>query len=334
MIARKELKRWLASADAQDATAGRFGAVAGRITALPLLQRLRDGIGGLAEPDAAAVLACARRAMADEAGMAQIMACLIEAAAADPFFRPALRNVATDIHSGLLLFDTPILTLFLSVMPPEGLAAKRLGRDGRRSIVFPGEQSLYKFIRSGGATFSFWEAPQIEAGFTAASSGRCRLVERRRIEDGEVLQIDGRRQSFVIDHASADLVYFQAVTSAGRAPLTVEYDDISLEFSGASSTDEVSSRTQMMLALLRTLDRQDAVPLMIDMLAQGHFYARWHAMRELLALDAEAALPHLSAMAKGDPHPEVRAAAQATLAACFPPPPSTNAAAPSVLEMH
>ena len=334
MIPRKELKRWLAGADAQDATAARLGDVAKRLKALPLLQHLRDALDGLAEPDAAAVLACARRAISDEAGIAQIMACLIEAAAADPFFRPAVRSVATDIHSGLLLFETPILTLFLSVMPPEGLAAKRLERDGQRSIVFPGHQSLYRFVRSGGATFSFWEAPPIEADFTAASSGRCRLVDRRRISDGEILQIDGRRQSFVIDHASADLVYFHAVTSAGRAPLTVEYDDLSLEFSGASSTDEVSSRTQMMLALLRTLDRQDAVPLMIDMLGDTHFYARWHAMRELLALDAEAALPHLSAMAKNDPHSDVRAAAQATLAACFPPPRSPDAAIASVLEMH
>jgi HEAT repeat protein len=142
-------------------------------------------------------------------------------------------------------------------------------------------------------------------------------VQRRRIADGELLQLDGRRETFVIDHASSDLVYLQAVTSAGRAPLTVEYDSDTFGFVGASSTDEVSSRTQMMLALLRTMDRQDAVPLMIGLLGDKNFYARWQAMRELLALDAEAALPHLQAMAAADPHPEIRAAAAATLLACF-----------------
>jgi hypothetical protein len=54
------------------------------------------------------------------------------------------------------------------------------------------------------------------------------------------------------------------------------------------------------------------------MLDNPHFYARWQAMRELLALDAEAALPHLSGMAGADPHPEVRAAAAVTLSAWFP----------------
>ena len=88
-----------------------------------------------------------------------------------------------------------------------------------------------------------------------------------------------------------------------------------------------------MLSLLRTMDRVDAVPVMIDMLANPHFYARWQAMRELLALDAEAALPHLSILAECDPHPEVRTAAAATLAACFAV--ADDAAAPqAALEMN
>ena len=325
MIPRHELSRWLADPQAQDATAERFVEVGKQLKALPFIARLRSEVEAQPQDDPKAILACAGRAMADGEGLAQIFSCLVQAAAADPYFRPALRNVTSPIHSGILLFDTPALTLFVAVMPAEGLAAKRRNRDGARSIVFPGHRSLYKFIRSGGATFSFWEAPVIEAGFTETGSGRCRLLERRRIEDGELLEMDGRRHSYVIDHAVSDLVYLQASTSAGRAPLSVEYDSETLEFVGASSTDEVSSRTQMMLSLLRTMERDDAVPVMIEMLDNPHFYARWQAIRELLALDAQAALPRLEAMATGDPHPEVRAAAAATLSACFP-----NAAAARV----
>lgn len=317
MMPRSELSRWLGDARAQEATADRFVEVGRQLKALPFMERLRRSIDSVPQHDAEAVLGCARRAMADKDGLAEIFSCLVDAAAADPYFRPALRNVASAIHSGILLFEAPALTLFVSVLPADGLAAKRRGRDGARSIVFPGHRSLYKFIRSGGATFSFWEAPQIEAGFSAAGSGRCRLVERRPIAQGELLEMDGRKHSFVIDHAVGDLVYLQAVTSAGRAPLTVEYDSDTLDFVGASSTDEVSSRTQMMLSLLRTMERTDAVPVMIEMLGNPHFYARWQAMREFLALDAEAALPHLRAMAEGDPHFEVRAAAAAALSVCL-----------------
>ena len=36
--------------------------------------------------------------------------------------------------------------------------------------------------------------------------------------------IDGRRESFVIEHATSDMICLQAVVHAGAAPLTVEYD--------------------------------------------------------------------------------------------------------------
>lgn len=318
MMPRDELSRWLADHEAQDATAQRVIEVGKQLKAIPFIDRLRREVDAILPSDAGALLCCARRALADEDGQAEMFSCLIDAAAADPYFRPALRNLASAIHSGILLFETSALSLFVSVLPADSLAAKRLGRDGARSIVFPGHQSLYKFVRAGGATLSFWEAPRIGEGFTGSGSGRCRLTERRPIADGELFEMDGRKHTFVIDHAVGELVYLQAIVGAGRAPLTVEYDSETLDFVGASSTDEVSSRTQMMLSLLRTMDRPDAVPVMVEMLDSPHFYARWQAMRELLALDAQAGLPHLKVMAEGDSHPEVRAAAAATLAACFP----------------
>jgi HEAT repeat protein len=73
----------------------------------------------------------------------------------------------------------------------------------------------------------------------------------------------------------------------------------------------------MMASLLRVMDRADAVPVLREMLASPHFYTRWHIMRELLALDAEAAYPDLKRLAAQDPHPEVRAAARQTLDAFF-----------------
>ena len=38
-------------------------------------------------------------------------------------------------------------------------------------------------------------------------AGQCRLVDRRRIADGEEILVDGRYQSFVIEHASDDILY-------------------------------------------------------------------------------------------------------------------------------
>src|SRR3546814_10816282 len=69
----------------------------------------------------------------------------------------------------------------------------------------------------------------------------------------------------------------------------------------------------MALTLLRHLGRTGAAPLFVAETRSEDFAARWHAMRELIALDPAAARPHLAAMAASDRHSEVRAAAAATL---------------------
>ena len=135
MIPRLELRRWLADAEAQNATADRLVEVGRQLKALPFIERLRREVDALPSSDAAAVLGCAQCAMADPDGLAGMFSCLIDAAATDPYFRPALRNLTSAIHSGILLFETPVLSLFVSVLPADSLAAKRRGRDGARSIV-------------------------------------------------------------------------------------------------------------------------------------------------------------------------------------------------------
>ena len=140
------------------------------------------------------------------------------------------------------------------------LAAKKIGRRGPASINFTGFVTLLRFLKAGSATLSFWEAPPIADEFQASQAGHCRLVDRRVMADGEEILVDGRHQSFVIEHASDDILFFQAVARAGCAPVGVEYDSDSLAFLGASSTDEASSRLQMMVSLLRAHGARRRLP--------------------------------------------------------------------------
>lgn len=317
MIAGKELSAWLRNRGAQRETAGTMEEVSRRLGALPCLKHLQEGLERIADPSADGVLDLAATFVATPGAIGEVLDVLIEAARRDPFFRPHFDAASSEVHSGLLLFDRPALSLTLGIMSADAIAAKRAERQGGASLTFTGRQAAFHFLKSGGATLSLWEAPEIGPGFTADESGVCRPVDRLRIVDGQKLDIDGRRFAFIVEEAERDIAFVCAETSIGAGPLSVEYDWRTRRFIGASSTDEASSRTQMMLALLRTLDRRDAVPLFREMVRSEHFYARWQAMREFLALDAEAALPHLRRMAAGDPHREVRRAAEHTLAALF-----------------
>jgi hypothetical protein len=313
MIAGAALAAWLADRDAQQSSHAAVETCARRWSRQPLMTEVERRLAELDEKTSEAVLAVARDFMDKKDEIAALMDELIVSSRQDPFFRPPFHPMSSEIHTGLLLFHNMDLSIALGVSGVDQLAAKKAGKRGATSIGFTGVNSLFRYMKAGDATVSFWEAPPITDAFVASEAGQCRLVDRRRIADGDEILIDGRHQSFIVEHATSDMVYLQAIVRPEAAPLTAEYDSKSLSFIGASSTDEASSRVQMMVSLLRTMEREDALPLIEEALASPHFYTRWHIMRELLAMDAERALPPLRAMAANDPHPEVRATAKQTL---------------------
>jgi hypothetical protein len=313
MIAGDALAAWIADPDHQKRSQEAIEALAREWSRHPMMTGLERRLSLQPDRSAAAVIEAARAFIDREDDVAAMMAQFIAASCADPFFRLPLHSMSSEIHTGLLLFHHPDLAIALGVSGVDMLAAKKAGPRGATSIGFSGVTTLFRYLKAGGATLSFWEAPPITDRFVASQAGKCRLTGRRRIEDGEEILIDGRCQSFVIEHAEADIVYLQAMVRPEAASLSVEYDSKTLSFIGASSTDETSSRVQMMVSMLRVMEREDALPLIVEALDSPHFYTRWHIMRELLAMDAEAALPPLRRMAAHDPHPEVRAAARQTL---------------------
>jgi hypothetical protein len=317
MIAGEALAAWLSDPDAHRRSYEGVEDCAHRWSRHPLMTETERALVTLQEKTPEAVLAIARAFMDRAEDLDALMSELLQSSARDPFFRPPFQPMSTDIHNALLLYHNPDLSISLGATGVDMLAAKKAGPRGATSIGFSGVTTLFRYLRAGGATISFWEAPPITEMFDSSRAGAARLVDRRTIRDGDEIVIDGSHQSFIIDHATSDMIFFQALVRVDAAPLAAEYDSQTLSLIGASSTDEASSRVQMMVSMLRTMEREDAVPLIIESLSSPHFYTRWHIMRELLALDADAALPHLRVMAASDPHPEVRAAARQTLQLFF-----------------
>lgn len=317
MIASGAFSTWLADRQAQKRSLDGVEASSREWSSHPLIGRLEAELRQLTDPAPEQVLDAARRFMAQEDDIAAMLRAMIARSSKDPFFRPPFSALSSAIHNGILLFSDPLLSIALGVIGVDMLAASKAGPSGATSIGFTGQASLYRYVKAGGATISLWEAPRIADHFVAGKAGECRLVGHRRLEDGDELAIDGRYQSFAIEHATGDTVYFQALTRSGAGPVATEYDSSSMTFIGANSTDEASSRIEIMVSLLRMMEREDALALILKSLESPYFYTRWHIMRELLAMDADAALPPLRRMAAEDPHPEVRAAAAQTLRLFF-----------------
>lgn len=312
MIVGEELQRWLDDRAAQrrtEASAKTFGEA---WDAGPVHRAIGGAMAALEAPEPEDVAAIVANLFADDFWLDALVDGLSDALCADPYFEPPFRYLSSDIHNGLVVYEDEHVSLAAGVTRAAQLAARKTVRRGPRSIAFSGQLTLFKFV-TGGARLSFWECPPITPGFTAAAAGRCLAAGERVIADGEVVIVDGRHQGFVIEHVAANLVVLQATVKPGRAPLAVEYDSESRAYVGCSAADDSASRIQMISTLLRKLDCAAAFPAIAAFLDHPNFFVRWHVMKELLGLDAAAALPHLKRLAARDPHPEVRRAARAVL---------------------
>lgn len=313
MIVGEELEAWLADREAHrrvETAAARSAKAWGDGS---VHRRFDDVLGPVRDAGVEEIVDAARALFADDAWVDALIAHLARSMRDDPYFEPPFRALHSDIHSGLLVFEDAHITIAAGVSRVMQLAAKKNVVGKAASVNFIGQVSLLKFVKAGGARIGFWEGPEIGENFSAATAGCAHRTESRAIADGEILVVDGRRQSYAIEHAASNLVVLQANLRTGQAPVSVEYDAASGAYLGCSATDDGASRIQMIATLVRKLGHDQAFEAIAAFLDHPSFFVRWHAMRELVGIDAAAALPHLKRMAARDPHPDPRAAARVVL---------------------
>jgi hypothetical protein len=314
MIVGEALKAWTTNLDAQRETQKAIDAFGHDWGLGPIHRGFDAAMASLPVPCTAEQVANTVAALfADDSWVDALVSALAAKMQADPFFNPPFRNLGNDLHAGLLVFEDERVSITAGVTSALQMAAKKDRPRGGASVGFSGQLGVYRFVKSGGATLSFWEAPAIGPGFNAAEAGTCRRTDTRKISDGETLIVDGRRQSYVVEHMKSSFVLLQASIAVDQAPLSVEYDSETGAYVGCTATGDSSSRIQMITTLLRKLDHQAAFPAVAAFLDHPDFFVRWHVMKELLGLDVHAALPHLKRMAASDPHPDPRRAARAVL---------------------
>lgn len=314
MIIDADLKAWLADRAAHrrcEADAQRFGREWG-VTAPHV--NFDAAMAALpADASAETVTGAAVALFADDAWLDNLIGRLAGAMRGDQWFEPPFRALHTDIHTGLLVYEDSHLTIAAGASKLASLALRKQAGRGKGSVNFTGQVSVLKFLKAGGVRLAFWDCDPIGPSFSGADAGRCRPAGSRAIADGEVVIVDGRRQGFIIEHATANFVVVQANVKTGQAPVSVEYDGESRAFIGCSAVDEGDCRIQMVATLARTLGHEGAFAAIAGFLDHPSFFVRWHAMKELLGIDVAAAWPHLKRMAIRDPHPEPRAAARKVL---------------------
>lgn len=250
--------------------------------------------------------------LSDVDSVAALLAPLLDALSADPWFQPPCRVLRGDGRTGIVLWEGAAGVLTLTVAGNAGGVTAR----SAEVAVAVGRPVAIRFHRSGGAMLHRWQVSPATADFVAATAPRAVALPPLPLQDGAVMLLDGRHQAWVVEGGQGDLVSlsFAAAPDCGAGDgLVREYRRDDGRLHRIATSDDQVSRTRMMLTLLRVQGRADAGHLFDAATRVAAFHLRWAAMREWLGLDVAAALPRLHEMALNDPHPEVRAAAAATL---------------------
>lgn len=265
---------------------------------------VRDQIAALfyGLTDADAVLEQARALLADSGWIARLIAPLVDALRADPWFDPALRITRDAMRTAVVLADLPAVSLTASVTSAAALA--RL--DPPATLVLSGRRALTLYVRGGHAQVRRWRLAETEPR-------RCVEIGHQTLCDGDLIEQDGRREGRLIVAATGDVVAVTATAKSGADPLLHEFAIADGRLIRSATADDRSSRAELLLALLRASGRTDSADSFDAMTRDPAFHLRWAAMREWLMLDARAARPRLAEMAATDPDPGVQAAAAQTL---------------------
>ena len=97
---------------------------------------------------------------------------------------------------------------------PAGRKEERAAQGG--SISFSGQLSTCLFVKTGGARLPSGKR-RASPGF---QRGPCRVLRAHRravLADGRSLTVDGRHQSYIIEHAAANMVILQADVKVDQA---------------------------------------------------------------------------------------------------------------------
>lgn len=307
MIAAPELLARLDELDRENPKA-RFEGPDAHLAAssLPQLRQLKADLDKLGEGELAKVETIMRDLLSEDTSwIERWIDDLAASAVKEPLAILPLINFGSSQRAGMQLLRHRLVRLSLTVLPREQLIARKQA-GGPRSVIFPGTVSIQRFIRSGGATLSLWQAPRADDEFCIDGPARCRIVGERKLEDGATLRMDGRYETYSIASADSTIMVVQAEILTGRSGLLIEYDDQSRTPIAASSTDDGSSRSQMLLTFLRSQGRSRDRKIIAKFSEDERFFVRWHAVREWLLADPEAALPQLRRMSTSDPHPDIR----------------------------
>lgn len=249
----------------------------------------------------------------DLAKVEEILAAERRAFEASDTYSSKFQGYSTGAQSAMALVRArTFISLAIAIDPFLLRLAKRRTNGDSRTVSFAGTPNSLRVLK-GTLRARIWTLVPITDSDDLAALGRAATP-------GEAFDIEAgtttRLSSFqTLEYLPGDSRVLMLITqmSVGEAPMSFVCDADTGRIRSTQAIGQAPSRLQMLSSLLRMSGRIDAWDAIRDLLDHELHFVRWHAMRELLALDSRRALPDLVRLMETDPQPSVRRGARAAL---------------------
>ncbi len=243
----------------------------------------------------------------------QILAAERTAFAGTDTYSSKFNGYSTGAQTAMALARARNFISLIIAIDPHLLRLAKRRRDGdSRSVSFAGTANSLRILK-GTLRARIWTLKPIGDSDDLAALGRAATPgEPFELRAGEVRRLSSYE---TLEYLPGDTSVLMIITqmSEGDSPMSFVCDADSGAIRSTQAIGQAPSQLQMLASLLRISGRMDAWDSIRDLLDHELHFVRWHAMRELLAMDPARALPDLMRLMETDPQPSVRRAARAAL---------------------
>lgn len=177
-----------------------------------------------------------------------------------------------------------------------------------RGISFYGRETITYFIKSGDMSISNWTH---EVPIENLQEAKCKSTGETKVNDGDLIYKKWN-ETYMFESSSDNAIAISLELKENKSPLSLMFSAYDYQLKFQNPSDEIDSRVQLHISLLKTMSCIKAIPTIKKFLSHEQHYIRWYAMQQLLGLDALMVLDELEYMANFDSHEEVRYAAEQT----------------------
>ena len=223
---------------------------------------------------------------------------------------------ADPVCQSVVMFDHDRVHLSMALISAEGWQAQHGDQQNAQGIIgFADGWTAIRWLSAPAATIQRYQLLRNEGAWHSWSEP-AESVSRDRITF-----LDNAVQALRFVEVGADLIMLRLLVRDPHATHAIECDASSGAVLRVREAQSHDGRVRMIVSLLRSLQRRDAVATIARMIATWPSHLRWHGVREALAIDSMAGFALLTAMSQSDPDPALRSLAHATregLAERFP----------------